>query len=540
MSESSAPEHPRRGWRNSSLAVVWAAAVAGLVFVWWGWDPVLGHSMRTSVTYGIVLLTFLLTILWVVGLSSWKWSTVAAFLTLVVAGVGVLIASVRSLELTGDMGLVVDYRWEPTRDELLARHRQQSDAAPLAAVTGPVATPEDMPAYRGTGRDGVVVGPALSQDWQAAPPRELWRQPVGGGYSQFAVVGDLLVTLEQRGDNEAVVCYDATSGRERWVHEYPALFQEAMGGPGPRSTPTVDGADAFTIGAEGDLLCLNLADGAVRWSRDVLPPEAPNVQWAISSSPLVVGDLVIVNPGGPDGDGLMAVDRHSGETVWQRPGVARLLEGSERNWAGYSSPVMVTLLGVEQLLSFDGWGLRSYQLEAGTLLWEYEFQNGPGVNVAQPVILDETRIFLAASYGEGCRMIQVSRSGEAWDTPQTLWQNLNMRCKFTSPVLFEGFLYGLDEGILVCLDPETGERQWKRGRFGHGQLLLTGGQLLVLSESGDVVLVEASPEEFREIARFNALSSGKTWNPLALVRGRLYVRDHREMAAYDLRANPVD
>ncbi len=534
MSTSSVPSAPWARLANGLIGLVWVAALAGLAWVWLAWDPAWGPSMQASVSYGIVILTALLTLLWFALCSRSSWPTVLAVLSVVGVALLAAAASIRSVEVTGDMGVVLAYRWQPTGDEALARHRQAVGTIPLSNLALPSTTDEDMPAYRGIHRDGVVIGPPLSQNWTDNPPLELWRQPIGGGYSQFAAVGDFLVTLEQRGDREAVVCYDAATGRERWLHEYPAHFQEAMGGPGPRSTPTIDGDDVFSLGAEGELCCLDLLTGEVRWSRDLLPSDAPNLTWALSSSPLVFGERVIVNPGGPEGDGLMAVNRQSGETLWQRPGVEKLREGATQNRAGYSSPALVTLNGIEQLLNFDGWGLRSYQPDDGTLLWEYEFQNGPGVNVAQPVVLGDDRVFLAASYGEGCRMIRTSFVDGSWSAPEALWQNLNMRCKFTSPVLHEGFLYGLDEGILVCLDPETGERKWKQGRFGHGQILLVNGQILILSESGELVLVDASPDAYREFSRRSALGSGKTWNPPALVRGRVYIRDHHEMAAFDL------
>lgn len=513
------------------------AAVLGYVFVRQWWDPVMGPAMRNVMSYGIVITSLLLTGGWLVFCSPFRWKTVLAVLCGGAALAGAAAASVRTLEFDGDMGLVVRYRWEPTAEERLTAHRLE-----LAATAGTLdftavspTTSDDCPGYRGLDRRGALTGPPLSQDWATAAPRLLWKQPCGGGYSAFAVAGDVAVTLEQRGDNEAVVCYDARSGRERWLHEYPASFFEAMGGPGPRSTPTISEEAVFSLGAEGDLVCLDLATGELRWHVDALPEEAPNVEWGLSSSPLIVDNLVLVEAGGPQGDGLVAYDCATGDIVWQRPGAAALSGSTSGNRAGYSSPMLVTLHGVRLVMIFDGEGLRGHVPETGESLFFHEFRNGPGVNVAQPVGFEDGRIFLSQSYSVGCRMIRVTRAGEDWQS-ELVWENLNLKCKFSSPVLHDGSLYGLDEGILVCLDPQTGERRWKKGRYGNGQLLLINDQLLIISERGAVVLVAADPESFREMTQFPALDYPKVWNPHALARGVVYVRNHEEMAAYDLRA----
>jgi outer membrane protein assembly factor BamB len=524
----------RRGLTRIYVACL-VAAVAGLLFIWQVWNPILGPSIQHLMTYGILTLISGLTVLWLCISSPFSRRTVALLLGIVaLLGTGA-VAAVRDIEFDGDMGLVVHYRWEPTAAERLAAHRSRLETTPLDAAVVPEVTAEDFPGYRVRNAEGIVVGPALSQDWETDPPELLWSQPCGGGYSSFAVVDGFLVTLEQRGASEALVCYDADSGVERWVQEYPALFEEAMGGPGPRATPTVDGAEVFSYGAQGDLLCADLATGDIRWHVRALPENAANASWAMASSPLLIQNLVIVEAGGPQGDGLVAVDRTSGETIWERPGVQKLRDGARNHRAGYSSPFLATLFGVRQVLIFDGQGLRSHVPETGEQLWFHEFFNDAGVNVAQPLILDGNRIFLSQSYGVGCRMIRLDHDDARWST-SVLWENLHMKCKFTTPVFHDGFIYGLDEGILVCLDPETGERNWKKGRYGHGQILMTNGQLIILSERGDLVLVEPDPDRFREVTKFPALKAAKVWNPHALARGIVYVRNHEFMTAYDLRA----
>ncbi|MGD9855949.1 MAG: PQQ-binding-like beta-propeller repeat protein [Planctomycetaceae bacterium] len=536
------PSNAVRRAGSAFIALLIAAMLGGVVYVW-SIDPVWGRGIQIVVTYGVVVLSLLLGLLWLALFSTYRWRTILAVFAALVLVAGAGASTVRNVEFSGDMQVILHYRWAPTHDDLLRQHRRSHDL-PAPARTGEPspgpATEEDAPAYRGSQRDGVIVGPPLRQNWISDPPKELWRQPCGGGYASFAVLDDRLVTLEQRGESEAIVCYEAASGRQQWVYEYPALFSEVMGGAGPRATPTIDNGTVFSFGALGDLVALDLVTGSPRWARDLLPDGLPVVQWGLCSSPLVIGDQVIVEVGGPEGDGLVSVHRETGDLLWQRPGVARLSEPGAKNRAGYGSPVLAKIDGVDQVLIFDGEGLRSHVPETGEPLWFAPFRNDPGVNVAQPIVFDDGRILLAMSYGVGCKMIRVSREGGQWREPETLWNNLHMKCKFTSPVLHDGFVYGLDEGILVCLDPQTGDRRWKggsygmRGRFYHGQILLTNGQILGFTERGDLVLVEATPEEYRELAAFKAIDTRKVWNQHILSRGRVFVRSHEEMAAFDL------
>ena len=473
--------------------------------------------------------------------------------------IGGLFATIRGFDPTGDVLLDPIWVWEPTQAERFAEHKAKVGEATSASA--PVAispiTSEDSPAYRGAHRDGIVIGPELQTEWRE-PPKALWKQPVGGGYASMAVVGDRLVTIEQRDDDEVVVCYEASTGHELWLHKYPAKFVEAMGGPGPRSTPTIDGDLVFAQGAEGDLVCLDLATGQVRWTKNLLKLfSLPNTQWGITSSPLVVDQKVIANAGGRRGDGLAAFDIATGDLVWKGQGLslpksdtpvttgpatpatddsghAKVAE-SNQNRPGYSSPMLVTFLGLRQIINFDGTAVRGIDPETGKVLWFHPYENGPAVNVAQPILFDDGRVFLSASYGVGSAMIQVSHEGDVWKVAG-LWDNKNLRCKFTSPILCDGYIYGLDEGILVCIDPQSGERLWKRGRYYHGQLMLTNGLLVILTEDGRCVFVKPSPKEHIEVGLFQALPDDhKTWNPPALVRGKLYVRNHHDMACYDLK-----
>jgi outer membrane protein assembly factor BamB len=521
-----APVHRRtflRVWFPVLAVALPAAAVAAF---WLAPGDDMPRLYRVSATWIGAMLAGLLLSVWLVLLSPWSWwQGVLALAAVGAAAVG----AVAEIHLTGDLAPVVRFRWQPNPDDVLAAHRRgQGGAEEESSAEAPVVGPEDWAEYRGPQRDGVVIGPALAADWQANPPRKLWRQPVGAGYASFAVAGDFAVTIEQRRDTEAVVCYDTANGRERWVHSYPAHFTEAMGGPGPRATPTIAGGRVYALGAAGALVCLDLLTGKAKWSVNILENNK-NLAWGMSGSPLVYDDVVVVNPGAQveakQGQALAAYDRVSGERKPMWGG------GSAR--AGYSSPMLATLAGKRQVLLFDGEGLAGHDAANGAELWRYPWTTHQGINVAQPVVLPGDRVFVSSGYGVGCALLRIANNG-MWSA-EPVWQNNRMHCRFTSPVLHEGHLYGLDEGILVCLDAETGDRKWKAGRYGHGQLLLTNGRLLILGEQGELALVDATPQGYRERTRFYALQ-GKTWNLPALAGGKGYVRNHREMACYDLAA----
>ena len=554
---------PSRGPRTG-LAKWGTRAVFGSIALFaisqpflWSWDSLFGPSIPALVTQSMAIVSVMLLMLWVVAFSQWSWTGKLLGLLPFAFLIGGLYASIRRFDPSGDVWLDPVWVWEPTQEARIAEHRAKVGETSAIQVENCPITEEDSPAYRGTHRDGVVIGPEVVTSWPE-PPKPMWSQPVGGGYGSMAIVGDRLVTIEQREDNEVVVCYAASTGRELWAHKYPAKFEEAMGGPGPRSTPTIDGDLVFAQGAEGDLVCLELATGKVQWSKNLLKMfDLPNTQWGLTSSPLVVDKNVIANAGGRLGDGLVAFDIATGDLMWQGEGLTSIpvvteegagptapatddsghakVAESKQNRPGYSSPTLVTFLGLRQIINFDGMAVRGYDPETGKVVWEHPYKNDPAVNVAQPILFEDGRVFLSASYGVGSTMIQVTREGDQWKISE-VWKNINLRCKFTSPILFEDHIYGLDEGIMVCIDPKTGERLWKRGRYNHGQLMLTNGILIVLTEDGRCVFVKPNPQELTELGEFQALPDNhKTWNPPTLVRGKLYARNHNDMACYDLK-----
>jgi outer membrane protein assembly factor BamB len=498
------------------------ALVPVAIAVYWAWpNDEWERSRRVWGTVQAVFIGSALVLLWFLGLSGIRWSV---RLVTLLAVSGVAWGSVKEVRWSGDMVPHVVFRWEQTPDDALDNYRkEQADAAP-AAPARLTEQDSDFPEYQGRRRDGVVQGPPLARDWQARP---VWKpHACGGGYAGFAVAGNLAVTIEQRRDQEAVVGYDTDTGRERWAHAYSAHFKEPLGGPGPRATPTISGGYVFSLGAAGRLVCLEAVSGEEKWSADILKDNS-NVMWGMSGSPLVYDGLVVVNPG-CQGDSaanraLVAYDRKTGKEVWSA--------GSAQ--AGYSSPMLATLGGKRQIVLLDGEGVAGYDATGGQELWRFPWQTHMKINVAQPLVLDGDRVFISSGYGVGCAMLQVTEKDGKWSaTP--LWQKKTLRCKFTSPVLRAGYIYGLDEGILTCVDVKTGERKWRDGRYGHGQLLLSGDLLVILSESGKLAAVEATSDRFRELGSFQAVR-GKTWNCFALVNGKAFVRNDREMACFDLK-----
>jgi len=388
--------------------------------------------------------------------------------------------------------------------------------------TGPAASPS-YPQFLGPNRDATLRGVGLARDWQSAAPVALWRQPIGQGWSGFAVANGLAATLEQRDGKERVVAYDLERGSVRWCHDSGAGFASVMAGDGPRATPAIDGGRVYTLGVNGVLTALDLASGRLLFEKDVLAENgARRPEYGVASSPLVVDGVVVVQAGGPDGRSLVAYDARTGERRWS---------GGD-DPAAYSSPRVATLGGVRQLVVFSQDSLAGHDVRTGAVLWRDPWPER-AEKVSQPVVLGDDLVFVSVGYGVGGRLVKVSRSaGGSWRADH-VWQTRQLKAKFTQVVAHRGFLYGLDEGVLVCLDPKDGERRWKSGRYGHGQVLLVDDLLLVQAEDGEVVLVEPGPERHVELARFQAVE-GRAWATPALVGDLLLVRGDVEAACYRL------
>lgn len=388
-------------------------------------------------------------------------------------------------------------------------------------------TPHDFPQFLGPNRNGVITsGLRLSDDWKNNPPRLMWKKPVGAGWSSFAIVGDYAITQEQRGENECVVCYRVADGDEMWVHSQRAFFDSAMGGSGPRATPTIVDGRVYTVGATGLFDCLDGGTGKPVWSVDILKDNGGRpIEHGVCGSPLVFEDRVIVCPTGNQSAMLAAYDRETGKRLWR----------SGKFAASYGSPLLVELGGVRQIVLLGSIGAASHDPATGEFLWSFPFTTEYNQNTSQPVLVDGAAgwILLSAGYNVGSTLIEARRGSDGKWSANKIWNNREMKTKFTSALVKDGMAYGLDEGILECIDAETGRRQWKGGRYQHGQVLLVDDLLIVQMEDGGVALVRADAKKFTELAIIPALS-GKTWNNPALAGRYLLVRNDHEAACFEL------
>lgn len=443
--------------------------------------------------------------------------------------------TVRIDGFNGDRTPRLAWRWnEPAEAKI------KSYLISKKAVTSPSVVPElaiasknDFPGLMGQYRNATLRGLALSPNWDLDRPKLLWKHPVGLGWSSFALVGQLAISLEQRDLDECVVCYHALTGEELWCHRESERFTSEHG-DGPRSTPTIHNGRVYSMGGCGRLTCVDLNNGELIWKSLLFQdPAKQNLYFGTTSSPVVVDDLVIVTPGAGAGGAAVAFSTETGEERWR--------SGDEP--ASYASPMSAKLCGVPQILSFNGAGLRSYALDGTSLgLHPWVTQGDSRVNVAQPVVVDacenvgdfETgaRVLISSGYDMGTAFLKITMRDGKWESEE-LWRSSHLKSKLSKFVVLGQHIYGLDNGLLTCLRLEDGKREWKRGRYGHGQILLANNQLLIQAESGDIVLVAASPDEHREITRFTALE-GKTWNHPALAGNRLVVRNDCEAAAYEL------
>lgn len=494
-----------------------------LVIVLLGAGAILGIHVREVVfrehiTVAITLLTSLLVMIWAVvgtGLSMrWRMAGLGLVLALVLA-CGFVVKNYTRVEgsLSGGGLPRLVWKWTPPPD------RQLPGIAPIQTqIVRPMGESEgfSFPQFLGSGRTNAVPGTGLASDWPTRAPKELWRQPIGSGWAGFAVASHRAVTQEQRGEHELIVCYNLVDGKALWAHTNEVRFFEELGGPGPRATPTLAGERVYAMGATGILDCLDLATGKLIWTRATLKdPAMDNLTWAKSDSPLVLEEKVVVT-GGSSGPLLLAFKRDTGELLW---------EGGAGS-AAYASPVLATLAGRSQLLIVNAQNVTGHDPANGKTLWKYDWP-GSMPKVSQPIAVGANRVFISAGYGLGAVLLELTPTETGTFTASEIWRNRFMKTKFTNVAIREGFVYGLDDGILACIELATGNRRWKDGRYGHGQLLLVNNVLLVQSESGSVVLVEATPSAHREIGRWPALNS-KTWNNPALAGPYLLLRNDRE------------
>lgn len=431
---------------------------------------------------------------------------------------GAMVGLLRVDYYDGDTIPVFDWRWNKPK----AVNVEVEKNAGIDLVTK---HPHDVPQYLGPQRRPEFPNITLDDDWTKNPPKLLWKQAIGEGFGSFAVVGDYAVTQQQKEDEELVVCYEWRTGKALWVHSDKARFENSVGGIGPRSTPIIDNGKVYTLGATGIFNCLDGKDGKVLWSHNIVTENGAKVpMWGKSCSPLIDGDLVIVSAGGEKNKSLVAYHKDTGKLVWSG-GTAP---------SGYTAPTLVTLCGVRQIVIVNRRSIASHDAKTGKVLWENTTFNGD--NCAQPIQISENELFYSKGYGRGSLLFSLSKDDKGQFTVEIAWKKSRvLKTKFTNPVIHKGLAYGISNGsALQCVDPKTGKMNWRhKGKFGHGQMLLVGDRLLIQTEWGKLILAEANPKEYKEIASFQALES-RTWNVPVLVGSYLLVRNEKNAACYQL------
>jgi outer membrane protein assembly factor BamB len=409
-------------------------------------------------------------------------------------------------------------------------------AAPASAAAAPVSAGETGPAgveltsswpgFRGADRTGIYRHP-IRLAWDGLAP--IWKKPIGGGRASFAVAGGRAFTIEQRGDDEVVAAYDVMTGQEVWQHAWRERFNTILpmsGGDGPRATPTWADGLLYALGGRGELRCLEAATGRLVWRTNILQDnDADNLRWGMAGSPLVSGDAVIVHPGGLNGRSVAAYDRRTGRKLWT----------ALDDQTAYVSPMQVSLLGVPQYLVVTASRVVGLSVDRRDVLWEFPWETGHDASAAQPIVIGDNRVFYSSGFGGGATVVELTNGKDRF-TVREVWRNNLMKNRQSTSVLHDGFIYGFDEGFLACIEASTGVPQWKRRGFGYGQLLLAADHLVAITEEGELVLINATPDrdKVQEIARIPAIE-GETWNVPAFADGILLVRNTQQMAAFDLR-----
>jgi outer membrane protein assembly factor BamB len=426
----------------------------------------------------------------------------------------------------GNFAFGLNWRWTKTSEEKLLESLKVAGTHVRTESISPVEVNKiEWGRFRGPNQDGVQRGSVISDDWKSNPPKELWRIAVGPAWSSFVVAGNYLFTQEQRGESETVVCYDARTGEQVWEQSIKSRFFEALGGLGPRATPTIADGHIYALGAEGVLMKINMLTGDLVWKtniRETAQRDAPPM-WGFSASPLVDDGAVIVHAGGKGDKGILALDTEKGDLKW-------FAAAGEQS---YSSVQVATVLGKKYLVLLSETGAHFYEPSTGKVELDYEFKH-MGYRSLQPQVIDGDKVLLPSGMGTGTRLIQLKDKGGSLQAEE-LWTSKDMKPDFNDLVVHQGYLYGFDNSIFACVDMKDGKRKWKGGRYEKGQCLLLSDSnlIVVVSEKGELVLLRTNPEKLDELHKSPAMH-GKTWNHPVVIGDRLYIRNSEEAVCYKL------
>jgi len=409
----------------------------------------------------------------------------------------------------------------------VARLREaQLKMAPRAAPPSGDVSVASWPGWRGIRRDGHSLEKGLNLDWSEKTPPELWRIPIGDGFGSIAAVRNRVFTQFQDGSSEVVGCFDAKTGKDIWRHAYEARFEDRFGA-GPRATPLVVGEQVFTVGATGILHCLGAAKGTVLWHKDMKQEfGVATPTWGFSFSPLVVDDLVLVVPGGKDGNAIAALDRATGAVRWKGFNVG----------GGYSAPLLATIVGQRQAIFFTGQELLSVVPETGKELWRFPWKTDYQANIATPIVFDNY-VFISSGYNKGCALVRIDKADDGSLDVKRVYQHKRMANHFSSSIYYDGAIYGFNDANFLCLDATDpkGKAKWSERDFQRGNLLLVEGHLIILGENGRLAVAQATPTAYNEKGRIDLFPGPLVWSAPALADGLLFLRDRKEMVCLDLR-----
>lgn len=493
------------------LIAIWALAIVAWIYIVIAGDPT--RQMVVMRFIGTGIFAGMLSLMWLLALSRLPWEKrlkglgAGALLLLVLVGL------FKIEGVSGDLIPIVKFRWSGSGEKVA------TGLADTNTIIG-----GSYYQFLGPNRDATLTGIELDPDWNANPPELIWKQPIGEAWSAFSIAGNRAITQEQDDEDELVVCYELLTGNRIWEHRYPARYDNPLGGIGPRATPSIEDDRVYTLGALGDFVCLDFETGEKRWGFNVLDKHGASLpDWGVAGSPLIYEDLVILSVGGRNGHSLVAYDKFFGDYVWSG--------GSDK--VHWSSPVFFEIAGKKQVLIFNHKSMVGHSITDGSILWEYEWNTDGMPHVAVPVLVPGDRVLLSSGYGKGAELLQITNSDDGKQRAERIWRTLHLKAKFNNYVLKDGFVYGLDDGMLTSIDVEKGRRAWKKGRYGHGQNILVDDLMILTAENGEVFLLEPVPEEPRILGSFQALT-GKSWNPPALVGPYLLVRNHLEAALYRL------
>ena len=423
-------------------------------------------------------------------------------------------------------------------------HKHSIAASLAATVLIPtLGLAADWPQYRGPQGDGLSTENLTIKAFPATGAKVLWKVPTRNGFSSFAVSGNRVYTQVNRdvdgAPREVVVALDAANGQEVWFADIgsgkydgggDSGAEDNKGGDGPRSTPTVNGDRVYAFNQHLVLTCLEAATGKVSWTKDLMKEHAGrNIGWKNATSVVIDGDLAFVAGGGP-GESMLALNKATGQVVWK--------SGDEK--ITHATPAIATILGVRQVVFFMQSGLVSVNAKNGAVLWKFPFRYS--VSTASSPVVSGDVVYCSAGYGVGGGACKITKTGDSF-TATELYKvagDKKIANHWSTPVVVNGYLYGMfsfkdyTKGPLKCVEVATGQIKWEQPGFGAGNVLVVNGQIVALSDKGEVVVAKATPEAYTEITRAKIIT-GKCWTTPALSDGRLYVRSTKEGACVDLR-----